>query len=137
MLVINGVDAQLARNPLLAAFLRQHRGTVDDQCRALVPTGQDALSARYQAVSRLLTRLGVGIEAKGQVADALERVEAEEARFADFSARPFDISHRQLDSADLREFVEINVRKCPGRTFSRPKLQTTHHLEFAQKGHTS
>src|SRR3546814_14672487 len=77
MLVINGVDAQLARNPLLAAFLRQHRGTVDDQCRALVPTGQDALSARYQAVSRLLNRLGVGIEAKGQVADALERVEAE------------------------------------------------------------
>src|SRR3546814_11040054 len=60
MLVINGVDAQLARNPLLAAFLRQHRGTVDDQCRALVPTGQDALSARYQAVSRLLNRLGVG-----------------------------------------------------------------------------
>src|SRR3546814_14591959 len=81
MLVINGVDAQLARNPLLAAFLRQHRGTVDDQCRALVPTGQDALSARYQAVSRLLNRLGVGIEAKGQVADALERVEDEEARF--------------------------------------------------------
>src|SRR3546814_15736744 len=67
MLVINGVDAHLARNPLLAAFLRQHRGTVDDQCRALVPTGQDALSARYQAVSRLLNRLGVGIEAKGQV----------------------------------------------------------------------
>src|SRR3546814_4153659 len=116
MLVINGVDAQLARNPLLAAFLRQHRGTVDDQCRALVPTGQDALSARYQAVSRLLNRLGVGIEAKGQVADALERVEAEEARFEDFSARAFDIWHRQLDSDEFREFVEIIDRKCPGRS---------------------
>src|SRR3546814_19843802 len=117
MLVINGVDAQLARNPLLAAFLRQHRGTVDDQCRALVPTGQDALSARYQAVSRLLNRLGVGIEAKGPVADALERVEDEEERFEDFSARAFDIWPRQVEYYEFSESVPDIDRNIPGHHF--------------------
>jgi SNF2 family DNA or RNA helicase len=132
MLVIHGVGLQLARNPMLAAFLRQHHGTVDDQCRAFIPTGQDALSARYQAISRLLDRLGVGIEAKGHVADALERVEAEEARFEDFSARAFDIWHRQLDTDEFRKFVEVIDRECPGRTFYRKQLLSAYHLAFAQ-----
>lgn len=132
ILVIHGVDAQLARNPLLAAFLRQHSGVVDDQSRALVPTAQDSLSGRYQAVSRLLARLGVEIEAKGQVADALERVEAEEARFDDFSARAFDIWHRQLDTSEFRNFVEVIDRVCAGRTFYRKQLLSAYHLAFAQ-----
>jgi SNF2 family DNA or RNA helicase len=132
MLVIHGVDAQLARNPLLAAFLRQHRGRVDHDSRALVPTPQASLSARYQAVSRLLARLGVGIEAKGRVADVLERVEAEEARFEDFSARAFDIWHRQLDTEEFRGFVQVIDRECPGRTFYRKQLLSAYHLAFAQ-----
>lgn len=132
MLVIHGVDAQLARNPLLAAFLRQHGGTIDTEGRAFVPTGQDALSGRYHAVSRLLVRLGIEIEAAGRVSGALERVETEEARFEDFSARAFDIWHRQLDTNEFREFVEIVDRECPGRTFYRKQLLSSFHLAFAQ-----
>ncbi|HEV7659705.1 MAG TPA: DEAD/DEAH box helicase [Allosphingosinicella sp.] len=132
VLIIHGVDAQLARNPLLAAFLRQHGATVDDQCRAMVPTGQDALSARYQAVSRLLDRLGIEVEAQGRVADALQSVEAEEARFEEFSARAFDIWHRQLDTEEFREFVAVVDRECPGRTFYRKQLLSAYHLAFAQ-----
>ncbi|PZO63105.1 MAG: hypothetical protein DI498_14155 [Paracoccus denitrificans] len=132
MLVIHGVDAQLARNPLLAAFLRQHRGQIDGESRALVPTPQDALSARYQAVSRLLGRIGVSIETKGRVADALERVEAEEARFEDFSARAFDIWHRQLETDEFRKFIQVIDHECPGRTFYRKQLLSAYHLAFAQ-----
>ena len=132
MLVIHGVDAQLARNPLLAAFIRQHRGQVDGEGCAFVPTPQESLSARYHAVSRLLDRIGVVIEAKGRVADALERVEAEEARFVDFSARAFDIWHRQLDTEEFRKFIQVIDRECPGRTFYRKQLLSAYHLAFAQ-----
>lgn len=132
MLVIHGVDTQLARNPLFAAFLRHHRGSVDDHGRAMVPTDSDGLSSRYQAVSRLLARVGTEVEAKGRVSDALERVEAEEARFEDFSASAFAIWHRQVDTEEFREFISVVERECPGRTFYRKQLLSAYHLAFAQ-----
>jgi len=132
MLIIHGVDASLGRNPLFAAFLRQHRGSVDDQRRAMVPTESDALSARYQAVSRLLARVGIEVEARGRVSDALEQVEADEARFDGFSAKAFDIWNRQLDTEEFRAFINVVERECPGRTFYRKQLLSAYHLAFAQ-----
>ncbi|MER8728886.1 DEAD/DEAH box helicase [Mesorhizobium sp. M1227] len=132
LLVIIGIGPQLARNPLLAAFLRQHRGSIDSDARILVPTDSDVLSSRYQAVSRLLARIGIEIATTGQVSNALNLVEAEEQRFADFSARALDIWNRQLDTAEFRQFVDIVDQRCPGRRFYRKQLLSAFHLAFAQ-----
>lgn len=132
MFVVHGVDAQLARNPLLAAFIRQHHGVLDDQGRVGIPTDQAALSTRYQAVKGLLARLGISIASTGLVSDALEQVEAEEARFEEFSAKAFEIWHRQLDTSELRNFVDVVDQECPGRTFYRKQLLSAYHLAFAQ-----
>lgn len=130
-LVINDVDPTLAKQPLFIAFLRQQDGRLDDH-RALLPTDSKALTDKYQAVHRLLKRLGVEVAASGHVSDALEKVETEEARFAEFSARAAEIWNRQLDTAEFREFVEIVERECPHRTFYRKQLLSAFHLAFSQ-----
>ena len=120
-LLVRGADARVTRNPLFAAYFRQIGGTVGREGVLSLPTREDALPARYQAVSRILAGLGVGLEKGGYVSAALDLVQSEERRFAEFSRHAEEIWSNQIDTEAFREFVEVVERNCPGRVF----VQTT------------
>lgn len=132
VLVLKGADDALRRNPLFAAYLRQASGTVETSGDVLLPTSAEALTSRYQALSKIFGRIGVGLSSSGHVSDALELVEAEERRFADFSRHADDIWHGQIETDDFRTFVSVVEAACPGRTFYRKQLLSAFHLAFSQ-----
>lgn len=132
VLVLAGADERLARNPLFAGYIRQASGSMDGSRRILLPTKADALSGRYQSLAKMLQRLGIELQAGGHVSDALDHVEAEERRFAEFSARAQEIWHRQIDTDEFRTFVSVVEDACPGRSFYRKQLLSAYHLAFAQ-----
>jgi hypothetical protein len=121
-----------SRHPLLAAFTRQAGGGLDDEGTLRIPTVAEALAARYQALTRLLEKIGVDVETGGHVSDALERVENEERRFSEFSAQAHAIWHAQIDTDAFRRFVAVIECECPGRTFYRKQLLSAFHLAFSQ-----
>lgn len=120
------------RHPLLAAFTRQIGGALGDDGVLRIPTESEALTIRYQTLVRLLEKVGVSVETGDHVSDALDRVESEERRFAEFSREAYDIWHAQIDTEGFRAFVELVERECPGRTFYRKQLLSAFHLAFSQ-----
>ncbi|WP_426046096.1 DEAD/DEAH box helicase [Brevundimonas sp. TWP3-1-2b1] len=132
VLVLKGADDALRRNPLFAAYLRQASGTVETSGDVFFPTSAEVLSSRYQALSKIFGRIGVGLTSSGHVSDALELVEAEERRFAVFSRHADDIWHGQIETDDFRNFVSVVEAACPGRTFYRKQLLSAFHLAFSQ-----
>src|SRR5687768_14842627 len=74
-----------SRHPLVAAFTRQAGGGLDEQGVLWIPTNPEALTSRYQTLTRLLKKVGVIVETGDHVSDALDRVESEERRFIQFS----------------------------------------------------
>jgi SNF2 family DNA or RNA helicase len=132
VLVLKGADEALRRNPLFAAYLRQTSGTVEESGDIRVPTSADALTSRYQSLSKILGRIGVGLSSSGGVSDALELVEAEDRHFAEFSRHADDIWHGQVDTEEFRNFVSVVEAACPGRTFYRKQLLSAFHLAFSQ-----
>jgi SNF2 family DNA or RNA helicase len=121
-----------SRHPLLAAFTRQAGGQFDDEGVLRIPTEPEALTSRYQVLTRLLEKVGVAVETGGHVSDALDRVENEERRFAEFSREANDIWHAQIDTEAFKGFVEVVQRACPERTFYRKQLLSAFHLAFSQ-----
>ena len=71
VLVLRGADDGLRRNPLFAAYLRQASGSTDEAGDIRLPTAADALTARYQGLTKIFGRLGVDLETRGHVSDAL------------------------------------------------------------------
>jgi SNF2 family DNA or RNA helicase len=132
ILVLKGADDALRRNPLFAAYLRQASGTVEASGDVHLPTSAEALTSRYQGLSKIFGRIGVGLTSSGHVSDALELVEAEERRFADFSRHADDIWHGQIETEEFRNFVSVVEAACPGRTFYRKQLLSAFHLAFSQ-----
>jgi len=132
ILVLKGADEALRRNPLFAAYLRQASGTVEASGDVHLPTSAEALTSRYQGLSKIFGRIGVGLTSSGHVSDALELVEAEERRFADFSRHANDIWHGQIETEEFRNFVSVVEAACPGRTFYRKQLLSAFHLAFSQ-----
>lgn len=131
-LVLRDVGAAL-RHPLLAAFTRQTDGYLEDGGSVLcIPTPLDELTSRYRTIARLLEKLHVPIEAGGHISDAMERVELEEQRFADFSQKAREIWDAEIDTSAFREFVNIVDKSCPGRIFYRKQLLSAFHLAFSQ-----
>lgn len=122
----------VARHPVVAAYIRQAGGSIDNDGVVRIPTAEAGLPSRYQALTRILGRLGVSFEAQGHVSDALDFVEAEERRFAQFSKEAFEIWHSQIDTEAFRNFIEIVERRCPGRLFYRKQLLAAFHLAFSQ-----
>jgi SNF2 family DNA or RNA helicase len=122
----------IGRHPLIAAFVRQAGGNVDVEGVLRIPTEADALTVRYQSLTRILEKVGVKIETAGHVSDALNLVESEERRFAAFSQAADDIWHRQIDTEAFRAFISIVEEACPGRTFYRKQLLSAFHLAYSQ-----
>ncbi|HVW56732.1 MAG TPA: DEAD/DEAH box helicase [Rhizobiaceae bacterium] len=131
LLILRDVGA-VVRHPLLAAFIRQASGRLSDNDVLRIPTEPEELTTRYQAISRLFDKLRIGIETGGHVSDALERVEAEERQFAEFSRQAREIWDAQIDTDAFRHFVTIVEKSCPGRTFYRKQLLSAFHLAFSQ-----
>lgn len=132
ILVICGVDPSVARHPLFAAYLRQSGAVPSPEGTLHIPTEAQDLTTRYQAIAKILQRIGIAIEATGHVSNALERVQDEERRFAQFSKQAYDIWHSQIDTDEFRLFIEVVGRHCPGRIFYRKQLLSAFHLAFAQ-----
>lgn len=122
---------QASRHPLVAAFVRQNAGRVDDVGRVTIPTSGTDLASRYQALKRVLGRVGISIETEGHVSDVLERVESEERRFTEFSRQAHEIWNADIDTEAFRSFVDTVSRKCVGRTFYRKQLLSAFHLAFS------
>ncbi|MER8942883.1 DEAD/DEAH box helicase [Mesorhizobium sp. M0915] len=132
LLVLKGTNDSLRRNPLFAAYLRQASGTVEVSGDVFLPTPAEALTSRYQSLSKILGRIGVELSSSGHVSDALELVEAEERRFAEFSQHADEIWRGQIETQDFRRFVSVIEAACPGRTFYRKQLLSAFHLAFSQ-----
>jgi len=132
VLVLRGADEGLQRNPLFAAYLRQASGSMDEAGDIRLPTTAEALTTRYQGLTKILGRIGVELETHGHVSDALEHVEAEERRFAEFSRSADEIWHRQIETESFRRFVDVVEQTCPGRTFYPKQLLSAFHLAFSQ-----
>lgn len=131
-LLIRAVPEPLARHPLFAGFLRHFGGTITAEGSARIPTKEDELSARYQAIRKILEPLGY-VPKVGEVASsALEGARDEEARFQVFSRRARDIWHGHVEPPELGEFVRIVQKTCPGRTLYRKQLLAAYHLAFSQ-----
>lgn len=131
ILLVREVGAA-SRHPLLAAFTRQAGGDVDNAGDLRIPTAPEALTARYQLLARLFDKVGISIETGGHVSDALERVESEEQRFAEFSREADLIWRAQIDTEAFRSFVAVVERECEGRVFYRKQLLSAFHLAFSQ-----
>lgn len=131
LLILHEVGTAV-RHPLLAAFTRQTGGSLRDDHVLWIPTEPEELTARYQTISRLLEKLHVGIETGGHVSDALERVEAEERQFAEFSQQAREIWDAQIDTEAFRHFVAVVEESCRGRIFYRKQLLSAFHLAFSQ-----
>ncbi len=131
-LVLRDVSASVARHPLFAAYFRQVGGSIRDDAALTLPTPPDALSARYQTVAKLLARIGAAVETHGHVSDALEQVQSDERRFAQFSRDAESIWLGRFDAEAFRQFVAIVEQACPGRVFYRKQLLSAFHLAFAQ-----
>jgi len=132
VLLLRGAVAGIARNPLFAAYIRQVGGGIDAEGVLSLPTAAEVLTTRYQAVSKILHRIGVDLQTGSHVSDALEHVEAEERRFAEFSKEAAEIWRRQIDTEAFRHFMAVVEKACPGRTFYRKQLLSAFHLAFAQ-----
>jgi len=132
MLLIGGAAENAARHPLFAAYLRQHAGRHDPDGLVRVPTPPEALTARYQAVEKILQRIGARLQTTGHVSDALENVRLEEGRFAAFSKKAYDIWHTDIETEEFREFIDAVERVCGGRRFYAKQLLSAFHLAFAQ-----
>lgn len=131
LLILRDLGA-VVRHPLLAAFMRQTSGRLSDDDVLRIPTEPEELTNRYQTVSRLLDKLRVEIKTGGHVSDVLERVEAEERQFAEFSRQAREIWDAQIDTDAFRHFVAVVEEACPGRTFYRKQLLSAFHLAFSQ-----
>lgn len=131
LLLVREVGAA-QRHPLVAAFARQAGGVIDGDGVLKIPTQPADLATTYRALTRLLLKLGVGLEAGGHVSDALEEVESEARRFAEFSRQAYDIWHAQIDTHEFRQFVDVVEEACSGRTFYRKQLLSAYHLAFSQ-----
>ncbi len=132
ILLVKGADNALLRNPLFAAYLRQAGATLGASGDVHLPTSTEALTSRYQSLSKVFDRIGVSLSSSGHVSDALELVEAEGRLFAEFSRHADDIWHGQIETDDFRNFVSIVEAACPGRTFYRKQLLSAFHLAFSQ-----
>lgn len=131
LLILRGAGAAI-RHPLLAAFTRQIGGALNDDGSLQIPTVPEELTNRYQTLSRLLAKLAIEIETGGHVSDAMDRVEAEERQFLEFSQKAREIWDAQLDTDAFRQFVAVVEEACPGRIFYRKQLLSAFHLAFSQ-----
>lgn len=131
-LVLRGANDGLRRNPLFAAYLRQANGFIDEIGDIRLPTTAEALTVRYQGLTKIFGRIGIELKTHGHVSSALEHVEAEERRFAEFSKSADEIWRRQIKTEDFRHFIGVVERACPGRTFYPKQLLSAFHLAFSQ-----
>ncbi len=132
ILILKGADDTLLRNPLFAAYLRQVGGEVAASGDIHLPTIPDALTSRYQGLSKIFGRIGIELSSSGHVSDALEMVEAEERHFAEFSRQADEIWHGQIETQDFRRFVSVVEMACAGRIFYRKQLLSAFHIAFSQ-----
>lgn len=132
ILVIRGADSSVSKHPLFAAYLRQSSALQTPEGTFHIPTEARGLTTRYQAIAKILQRIGIAIDATGHVSDVLERVQDEERRFAQFSKQAYDIWHSQIDTDEFRSFIRVVGQHCLGRTFYRKQLLSAFHLAFAQ-----
>lgn len=131
LLILRGAGTSV-RHPLLAAFIRQTGGALDDDGSLRIPTAPEELTSRYQTLVRLLAKLAIEIEAGAHVSDALDRVETEEQQFVEFSRQAREIWDAQIDTDAFRHFIAVVEEACPGRTFYRKQLLSAFHLAFSQ-----
>ncbi|WP_374427054.1 SNF2-related protein [Paracoccus sp. (in: a-proteobacteria)] len=131
LLILRGAGPAV-RHPLLAAFTRRNGGALNDDGSLQIPMGPEQLAYLYQTLSRLLAKLAIEIEKGGHVSEALDRVEAEERQFLEFSRKAREIWDAQIDTDAFRQFVAVVDEACPGRTFFRKQLLSAFHLAFSQ-----
>lgn len=132
ILIICGADFSVTKYPLFAAYLRQSGAIPTPEGTLHIPTEVQSLTTRYQAIAKILQRIGITLNTTSHVSDALERVQDEERRFTQFSKLADDIWHSQIDPNEFQSFIDVVGRHCPGRTFYRKQLLSAFHLAFAQ-----
>lgn len=132
VLSISNADAVVIRNPLFAAFVRSVGGVSSPDGTLNIKTRAGDLSNRYHAIEKILTRIGVGLDKASYISEALNDIEGEEKRFAEFSRQAYEIWHSQIDTEALKGFTEIVSQSCTGRILYRKQLLSAFHLAFSQ-----
>ncbi len=131
VLVLHNVGLAVG-HPLLAAFVRQATGHIDEEGVVHIPIGSAKLTSCYRTIACLLEKLKIKVETGEHVSHALQRLEADEKRFEEFSRKAREIWDAQIDTDEFRQFVEVVEAVCPGRTFYRKQLLSAFHLAFSQ-----
>lgn len=132
VLLLRDVNKEVVRTPLIAAYLRQNNAYIDRDGFLAIPTSPDALTIRYQGLSKIFDRAGITLATGEAVSDVLSAVEDEAERFREFSERAEEIWNAKIDTEAFQQFVNVVDKECPGRTFYRKQLLSAHHLAFSR-----
>jgi SNF2 family DNA or RNA helicase len=131
-MIVRVVDPLVARNPMLSAYVRNLGGRPGDGSTISIPTKAEQLPARVQALTKILTSLGVAIAQGERASEQLGRIRDEESQFTEFSRQAFEIWNRNIETDQFKKFVAALGSECPGRVFYRKQVLSAFHLAFSQ-----